>query len=191
VLLLLTTMIGLGLLIGFSARGTLKGLKELHLRVIWILFVSLLIALLPLFSDAINRHRRPLQLLAFAGVLVFLLANIISARGEVRGALLVVTVGWALNFVVIAANGGMPLSRWAYAASAQSGDITAGKGGFYRIVLGGPHTKLYRLGDVIPVKPYRVVVSLGDLLMIFGIALVIAAAMRMVRRGAPVEQPAQ
>jgi hypothetical protein len=191
VLLLLSTMIALGLLLGFSARGTLKGLKELQLRVVWVLFVSLVIALIPLFGDAINRHRRPLQLVAFAGVLVFLVVNIATAGGEVRGALLVVTLGWALNFAVIAANGGMPLSRWAYTASNQSGAITVGKGGFYRIVLGGPHTKLYRLGDVIPVKPYRVVVSIGDLLMIFGIALVIAAAMRTVRRGAPVEQPAQ
>ena len=191
-LLLLTTMIGLGLLIGFAARGSINGLKELHLRAVWILFLALVIGLLPLFSDSINRHRYPLQLVTFAGVLVFLIVNILMARGEVRAAFAVVTVGWALNFVVIAANHGMPLSRWAYATSGQAGAITVGKGGFYRIVLGGPHTTLYRLGDVIPVKPYHVVLSLGDIFMILGLALVIAAGMRLGRRARrPVELPAQ
>jgi uncharacterized protein DUF5317 len=190
-LLLITTMIGLGLIIGFLVGGSLKGLKGLHLRVVWVLFVALLIAVLPLFSDTINEHRRLLQLIAFAGVLIFLVVNILTMRGGVRAALIVVGVGWALNFVVIAANGGMPLSRWAFAASGQTDQITIGKGGFYRIVLGGPHTKLYRLGDVIPLKPYREVLSIGDILMILGLALVIAAAMRTVRRGRLAEQPAQ
>ena len=191
VLLLLATMIGLGFVIGFAGRGSVKGLKDIHLRVVWVLFVALLVALLPLFSDSINAHRRPLQLVAFAGVLVFLVVNIVTNHGEIRAALLIVTLGWALNFTVIAANGGMPLSRWAYATSGQAGTITVGKGGFYRIVLGGPGTKLFRLGDVIPVKPYHVVVSIGDILMVLGIALVIGAAMRTVRRTATVQQPAQ
>ena len=120
VLLLLSTMIGLGLIAGYLARGTLKGLKELHFRVVWVLFLSLVIAILPLLSDGINRHRRALQLVAFAGVLVFLVVNTVTSRGEVRVGMLVIGLGWALNFVVIAANGGMPLSRWAYFASGQT-----------------------------------------------------------------------
>ena len=190
-LLLLATMIGLGFVIGFAGRGSIKGLKDIQLRVVWVLFLSLIVGLLPLLSDSINAHRRPLQLVAFAGVLVFLIVNIVTSHGEIRAALLVVGVGWALNFTVIAANGGMPLSRWAYQTSGQTGAITVGKGGFYRIVLGGRGTTLFRLGDVIPVKPYHVVVSIGDILMILGIALVIGAAMRTVRRTATVEQPAQ
>jgi len=190
-LLLLSSTIALGLILGFLARGSIKGLKELHFRVVWVLFLSLLIAILPLLSDTINRHRRALQLVAFAGVLIFLLVNILTFRGEVRAAMLVIGLGWALNFVVIAANGGMPLSRWAYLASGQTAKITIGKGGFYRIVQGGPHTKLYRLGDVIPAPFYKEVLSMGDILMMLGIALVIAAGMRLVRRGAPVQQPAQ
>lgn len=190
-LLLITTMIGLGLISGALAHGSLKGLKEIHLHVIWVLFASLVIALLPLFSDRINEHRRVIQIVAFAGVLVFLVVNIVKSRGEVRAGFLVVGLGWALNFIVIAANGGMPLSRWAYANSGQTDRITIGKGGFYRIVQGGPHTKLFRLGDVIPLKGYRIVLSIGDILMILGIAFVIAAAMRTVRRGTPAEQPAQ
>jgi hypothetical protein len=184
-------MIGLGLIAGFLAGGTLRGLKDIHFRIVWMLFLSLLVGLLPVLSDSLNIHRHLLQLTSFAGVLSFLVVNILTFRGEVRLGMGVVAAGWALNFIVIAANRGMPLSRWAYAASGQTGRITEGSGGFYRIVLAGPHTKLLRLGDVIPVKPYRLVVSIGDIFLILGIALVIAAAMRTARRGSPVEQPAQ
>jgi hypothetical protein len=191
VLLLIATMIGLGLLTGALAHGSIRGLKEIQFRVTWVLFVSLLVAILPLLSNTINEHRRVIQLIAFAGVLVFLAANILVMRDEVRAGLVVVGVGWALNFIVIAANGGMPLSRWAYAHSGQTDLITQGKGGFYRIVVAGSHTTLRSLGDVIPLRPYSIVLSIGDILMILGVALVIAAAMRTVRRGNRAEQPAR
>ena len=191
-LLLLTSMIALGLIAGYLARGTLAGLKEIHFKLVWLLFLSLVVAIIPLFSDAINRHRRPLLLVAMAGVLVFLVVNILTNHnGEIRTGLVIITVGWALNFTVIALNRGMPLSRWAYARSGQSEAITAGKGGFYRAVVAGPGTRLRHLGDVIPVKAFHQVVSIGDILLMLGIAFVIAAAMRTVRRGAPVRQPAQ
>jgi hypothetical protein len=83
------------------------------------------------------------------------------------------------------------LSRWAYAASGQTARITEGSRGFYRIVLAGPKTTLLRLGDVIPIKLFRQVVSIGDIVLFLGIAFVIAAAMRTARRSNPVEQPAQ
>ena len=184
-------MIGLGLIGGALAHGSLKGLKDVQFRMIWVLFLSLVIAFLPLLNHSINEHRRVFQLVAFTGVFVFLLVNILTSRGELRAGLLVITTGWALNFIVIAANGGMPLSRWAYARSGQTERITQGSGGFYRIVLAGPNTKLLRLGDVIPVRPFRQVVSIGDILLILGVALVIAAGMRTIRRGPRVEQPAQ
>jgi hypothetical protein len=192
VLLLLASMIGLGLVAGFLARGTLEGLKEIHFKLVWLLFLSLVVAIIPLFSDTINKYRRPLLLIAMTGVLVFLIVNILtSEHREIRAGLLIIAVGWALNFTVIALNRGMPLSRWAYARSGQAEVITAGKGGFYRAVVAGPHTKLRFLGDVIPVRLFHQVVSIGDICLVLGIAFVIAAAMRTVKRGAPVEQPAQ
>ena len=190
-LLLLATMIGVGLVAGFLARGTLTGLKEIHFKLVWLLFASLAIAILPLLSDAINKHRRVLLLIALAGVLLFLLVNILTTRGEVRGGMLVIALGWALNFTVIAFNAGMPLSRWAYRHSGQTATITQGSGGFYRAVVAGPHSKLRPLGDVIPIHLYREVISAGDIFLMLGIAFVIVAAMRTVRRGSPAEQPAQ
>jgi len=191
VLLLLATMIGLGLVAGVLLGGSLAGLKELHFKLVWVLFASLLIALIPVFVDSVHAHRRLFILATFAGILVFLVVNILSMRGEVRAGMVVIAIGWALNFIVIASNGGMPLSRWAYQRSGQTETVTQGTGGFYRVVLAGPHTKLRALGDVIPIRPYRQVVSIGDIVLVLGVAFVIAAAMRSVRRGASAEQPAQ
>ncbi|MGZ4128597.1 MAG: DUF5317 family protein [Actinomycetota bacterium] len=188
-LLLLATMIGLGLIGGFLARGTIDGLKQLDLRLSLVLFLSLLVALLPLFSDSLNEHRRVFQLASFAGILLFLVVNIWTSRGEVRAGMVVIAIGWALNFIVIAANGGMPLSRWAYEHSGQTAPITYGSGGFYRIVRAHPGTHLRFLGDVIPVRGYNEVVSIGDIFLIVGIALVIAAAMRTVRRTPAAAEP--
>src|SRR5205823_2811468 len=143
-----------------------------------------------LLSDSINAHRRALQLAAFAGVLVFLVVNLLTQRGAVLAGMYILTPGWALNFTVVALNGGMPVSLWAYAKSGQTEHITQGSGGFYRIVIAGRHTKLRSLGDVIPFRLYREVVSIGDIVLMLGIAFVIAAAMRTIRRGAPAEQPA-
>jgi hypothetical protein len=184
-------MIGLGLLAGVLAGGSLKGLKDIHFRLTWVLFVSVTVALLPVFVESIGTQRRLIELVGFLGVLIFLVVNIVTTRGETRAALLVIGIGWALNAIVIVANGGMPVSRWAYAASGQSEHIRQGFGSFYRVVIAGPKTKLLRLGDVIPIRVFREVVSIGDLFLMVGIALVIVAAMRSGARGRHAEQLAQ
>jgi len=183
VLLLLTSMIALGLIGGYLAGGSLAGLKDIELRGIAILFGALAVAFLPLIFDSLLPHRRVFQLITFAGVLLFLAVNLWTSRGEIRFGMLVITSGWALNFIVIATNGGMPLSRWAYRSSGQTTRITLGSGGFYRIVRLGPTTHLARLGDVIPIRAFQVVVSIGDIFLLLGASIVIAAAMRAKRRG--------
>jgi Family of unknown function (DUF5317) len=186
-LLVLASMIGVGLIAGWVTAGSIQGLKQIKLRVAWILFISVIVAVLPLFSEAIADHRRLIEIVSFGGVLLFLVVNILTSRGEVRAALLVIAAGWTLNAIVIAANGGMPLSRSAYASSGQTATITQGKGGFYRSVVAGPHTTFRFLGDVIPVKIYHQVISLGDIFLMLGIVFVIVAAMRTVRRGSHAE----
>jgi hypothetical protein len=182
-------MIGLGLVVGFATRGSLKGLTTLHFRWTPVLFVSLVIAMLPLFVDSLESNRRVFQLTAFAGVLLFLIVNIAETRGGVRAGFLVVGLGWALNFVVIAANKGMPLSLWAYAQSGQSQAVTEGSGGFYRIVIAHPGTLFRPLGDVIPVRVFHQVLSIGDVLLILGASIVIATGMHM-RAPAEAKEPA-
>jgi hypothetical protein len=134
---------------------------------------------LPLFMDSLESSRRAFQLTAFAGVLLFLIVNIAGTRGGVRAGFLIVGLGWALNFIVIAANKGMPLSLWAYAKSGQTEAVTQGSGGFYRIVVAHPGTLFRPLGDVIPVRAIHQVLSIGDCLLLLGASVVIAFGMHL------------
>ena len=178
-ILLLT--LGVAVAAGWVAGGRLRRLSDLHFKGVPILLGSLVVALLPLFVEIGDRGARVLSGVANLVVIGFLAVNVRTHRGAVRAGIAVMMLGWMLNAIVITANGGMPLSPWAYEQSGQSvttDPITAGQDGFYKIVLAGKGTWLRELGDVIPIRAIVQVVSIGDLLIVAGIDGVIIAAMR-------------
>lgn len=174
---LLAAALGMGVVAGLIARGRFRNLREIRLWWTPVLFVALIIGLIPLFVGVPKGPRIALQIVSMLGVLAFLAINTARARGGVRIGFWTIAMGWALNFIVIAANGGMPLSRWAY-SKIESGPITPGRGGFFKIVIAGPHSVLRPLGDVIPLRAVDQVLSIGDVVLIIGIVVVIAAGMR-------------
>lgn len=92
-------------------------------------------------------------------------------RRSVPGAL--IAVGTAANVVVMAVNGGMPVSADALRrAGFEVVDVSDGY--LFEHVAYGPETRLGWLADVIPV-PVLNVVSVGDLALAAGIALWVAA----------------
>jgi len=184
---LLGTAIGVGLIAGLLGHGHTGALKDLRFHWPLVLFASLIVGVLPYYVSMSAAPRKILQFAAYSGVLIFLLANIAWSRGGVRTGFLVLGLGWALNFAVIAANGGMPLSMWAWSHSGQAGAPTPGKGGFFKIVIAHPGTWFKPLGDVIPIRAIGQVLSMGDVILIVGIAFVIAAGMRpsLRRRATP------
>ena len=91
----------------------------------------------------------------------------------------VVAVGLALNALVIVANGAMPVRPEALAKA----DVDADLGGTRR--LQEPGDVLTFLGDVLPVRPLRVVLSFGDLIVAVGTADVVANLMRRRRARLP------
>jgi hypothetical protein len=185
-------MIGAGLAAGFVFGGRVKGLTNIKFKFTPVLFISLVVAILPFWFHGLEPSRRIFSLVAYAGVLLFLVINIAAERGAVRAGLLVITLGWALNFIVIAANRGMPMSLWAYAKSGQTAAVTEGSGGFYRIVIAHPGSILRPLGDVIPVRAFHEVLSIGDCVLMLGVAVVIASGMHTAaRHRTHAEQPAQ
>ncbi len=104
-----------------------------------------------------------LLIVSYACLLVFAVANL---RHPGMG---VVLIGIALNFVVIAANHGMPVRESAVA-------IADGSKGQVPAIIDdvkhrpeGPTTRLRVLGDTIPIEGFREVVSFGDLIMAVGI----------------------
>ncbi len=116
---------------------------------------------------------------AYALAAAFLVLNIVRSAGIMRVGFAVLALGWLLNAAVMIPNGGMPLSRAAYAASGQSAVPTPGRGGFFKIVIADEHTVLRGLGDVITLPPYHRVVSAGDLVLMGGLILLIVGGMRV------------
>lgn len=163
---------------GYAAGGRLRRLADLQLRGVPVLLASLVVALLPLLVEVSDSSARWLTAIANLVVIAFLAVNVRANAGLVRVGLAVVAAGWLLNAIVIAANGGMPLSVWAYEQSGQTDPITAGEDGFYKIVVAGEDSRLRFLGDAIPVRALGQVVSVGDILLSVGIGVAVVGGMR-------------
>ncbi|MPZ89065.1 MAG: hypothetical protein GEU81_13550 [Nitriliruptorales bacterium] len=83
--------------------------------------------------------------------------------------------GFAMNALVIILNGAMPVSRVALRAvpGGGPGAVTPGK---HRVL--EPGDALPFLADVIPLPPLRTVVSVGDVALAVGVAILIVTLMR-------------
>jgi hypothetical protein len=113
----------------------------------------------------------------------------------------VVLVGLGLNLAVVAANGAMPVR----AAALVHADVVDDRAGAVSHDLGArrrlekPADRLTGLGDIVPVRALRQVVSFGDLVVLAGVADVVAhlthkrrsrqqTTARGAERGAPVRR---
>lgn len=92
----------------------------------------------------------------------------------------VLGAGCALNCVVIALNGGMPVSRWALGESGLGRQLDVRRGHLDKHVVMDASTRLRGLGDAIPIPGLRTVVSVGDVLMLAGIAAAVFTAVAAV-----------
>lgn len=179
----------IGLLLGLLLGGRPSGLADLRLR--WaMLAVAGFAAQVVLFSapvsERIGAAGPPIYVASTAMVLVAVMRNI-----RITGMALV-ALGAACNLAAIIANGGYMPASPAAAAAVGRGDIV---GYSNSAVVASPALEF--LTDVIALPawlPFSNIISIGDLLIGAGIAVVIAAAMRSGRRkrvepGEPVEAP--
>jgi hypothetical protein len=174
---ILLLAVGVGLLLG----GHLRNLGSLSIR-----WAPLAIAGLVL--QVINPPGSwPLVMLDLSFVLLAVFAIV---NRDVPGFRLIL-VGVALNFLVIAANGGMPVSGHALSASGQAdtrSDLTNDADRYVKHHLAGDDDTLVFLGDVIPVPPpVSQAISVGDVFTYGGVAVVIVSAMRRRRDVAPAD----
>jgi hypothetical protein len=117
-----------------------------------------------------------LLLVSYAAIAAFAAANV-----RVPWMALVVA-GLALNIVTIAVNEGMPVRRQAVvdAGIADRAEVSRlDVRGKHHLERPGDH--LMVISDVIPVRPLRQVLSVGDVLMMFGVAGVVAVLLRRPR----------
>lgn len=168
--------------VGFLMGGRLSGLSTLKIRWTGLAIVGLALQFVTGPGDTV-----PLVSLYVSFVLlsVFALKNI-----RIVGFPLIV-LGVAMNFLVIGANQGMPVSRAALEGS--------GQGEFLDDLIRNPYPKHHLagdtdvvvfLGDVIGVPaPVRQAISIGDIFTYAGVGVVIVSAMRrpVVRREESIE----
>src|SRR6266511_474491 len=189
-MLLIAAVLMIGVVLGYVAGGRLRHVEELRLRWWWLAPIGLLMQLapLPLHGHA-NQQVSVAMLIASYPVLLAFAARNIHLPG-----LPLIFVGLTLNLLVIAVNGGMPVTRHALVASGQGNllqDLVRNGGAKHH--LAGSGDVLLPLADVIPIgKPIRQVVSAGDLVTYAGMVWLIVGVMRRrARATAPAPRPAR
>jgi hypothetical protein len=177
---LIATSLALAVVIGYLLGGRLSSVASLRVRWQPLAVVGLALQVIPVPGRAL-----PLALLyvSFALLIAFALANVAAG---VAGSWLIL-IGIALNFVVIGLNQGMPVTRDALVASGQGETLAVllDDGGA-KHHLAGPDDRLLFLGDVLPIRPIRMVASPGDLIAYGGVVWLVVAA--MLGRFAPFRQ---
>ncbi|HET6874607.1 MAG TPA: DUF5317 family protein, partial [Acidimicrobiales bacterium] len=143
----------LGCLVGFATRDRTVPVAHWRLRA-WPVLIAA-ITLQSVLWMAPTWARGPLAALNCAAVAGWALANI-RRRSGLRGPALVAG-GCALNSVVVAANGGMPVSRWALGHAGLPATMAVAKGHLDKHVAMTSGSHLRVLGDVIPLSAGRMV----------------------------------
>lgn len=154
-----------GLAVGVVLGGRLANLPAERLRWPSLSFVAVVLYWAPSLLGASSSNAVVLVLFSYATLLAFALANL-----RLTG-MAVVSLGLALNALVISANGGMPVDPEAVvAAGLARPDELVG------IALGParqwqePGDRLAVLGDIVAVAVLDEVVSFGDLVLASGLA---------------------
>ena len=171
-LVLLTIPLAIG--VGYLLGGRLSNLPGVELRWPWLAVSGVVLQLAPV-TGAIGAG---LLIASFALLCAFAAMNL-----QLPGFPLLL-VGLVLNFMVIGANQGMPVTRHALIASHQQAtlyELTHSGGAKHH--LAASSDVLLPLADAIPIDgPIHQAVSIGDIATHLGIAWFVVGAMRRRRR---------
>lgn len=157
--------IALVLLMAVGANGRLRNAFNLQLKYALVLLV--LYSAQAVLRLSVGHRDGGEQTLLFWCLVMAIVVAVTHANRDVVGMPLVI-LGLMLNLLVVAANGGMPVvSRFI------GSDRPVG--GFYLEASHGTH--LVWLADILPDPTGRGLLSLGDLLLMLGMACVVACSM--------------
>lgn len=167
-----------GLVAGLARGGKLSNIANAEFRSAWLVFVGLGIQLVAelaaaFWSPSLRSGGKGLAILLVS--YAFIIAFMVQNRG-LPGALLV-GAGLAANLIVIAVNGGMPVSVRA-ANIAGIPDIESYLGIAIKHRPMTASTPLAFLGDWIPLPYLRKVISIGDILLAMGVFVLIDRLVR-------------
>jgi len=159
----------LAMLLGLVFGGTFESLIATKVRWLWLVYVGFVVQLTTLlWSPSWLDGSAELAVLALTTVPIALfMALNYRLPGMVLAAL-----GLALNLLVISANGAMPV-----ATGAATGVNPQVQDSDFKHEWLDESTNLPWLADVIPLRPLRSVLSLGDVLLAAGIGYFVFAQM--------------
>ncbi len=157
-----------GVVFGLLAGGRPSNVSRRSLELVWLLALSVGVQVAAETLDVSDRVGLAMVLVSYVGLAAFAIANTRLVGMPV------VLVGLLCNLVVISLNGGMPVEADAILAAraATADELDTIDFGAKRH-LATDDDVLTELGDVIPVRLTREVLSFGDLILAFGIADVI------------------
>jgi hypothetical protein len=172
---LFTIAVAAGLAAGYARGGRLGRLGQLRLRAPAL--AGLALAMQAGAGLVSPSGRFAVVAVSYALVGTWLVLNLGRRCGALRLGVGLLAVGWVLNGVAIAPHRGMPVSHAAMerAGFSPAEDVTDGH--LFKHVPDGRTTAVDWLGDVIPVRSLGAVVSVGDLALLAGVAVCVAAAM--------------
>lgn len=170
-MMLVLIVIGLALGVGFVAGGSLRPFERLNVHWWGVALAGLVLQSVSLAGDIGRAAALAILvgsyglLLAFAGVNRRLPASWL------------VMAGLIMNILVIGVNGRMPVSASALDTAGANAEGLLGAGTAKHHLM-GPDDSLTALGDVIGIPPpVGAVISIGDVLLYTGVAILIVAIM--------------
>jgi hypothetical protein len=152
-------------LIGLARGGSLSSLAATKVRWLWLVYAGVLMQVIG--AIALSGDTGLVVVLASNAVIALWLLLNVRLPGIALAA-----IGLALNVLVIAANGAMPVSAEVIEAAGESEAEEIGGLKHERLT---EDTRFGFLGDVIAVPWLREVLSLGDVLLALGIAYFVYA----------------
>ncbi len=174
----------LGAIAGYARGGGIRAIGAVRLRAAWLVFLAFLLQFL-IFPSLLLDSPPLLPFQAQAHIITYGLAVVFV--GCNWRLLRPIVPGMAANILVIAANGGyMPASVEALRRSSRSDAAEAlavsAEGTLSNVVAMSEATRLNVLGDwlwVPPTVPFSTAFSIGDVLIVVGIAWIVQTAMRL------------
>ena len=170
---LLGVVLVVAVLIGLARGGRLSNLAQVDLPGWPVLFVAVAMQISAEFIPDDRSWSQNTAIGLILGSYALLLGVLVVNR--TRPGLWLAGLGILLNFVVIAVNGGMPVS--AEAASLAGGGEAELAFDAKHVLLDGD-SDLAFLADVIPVEQLRRVLSIGDVFLAVGLARFVESALR-------------
>lgn len=167
------TVLFLAIAVALLRGGRLTNLADVRLRGWWLLFLGFGMQAIPnFFPQAPWAHQIgvALILLSYLPLITLVWLNRREPGMWLAG------VGIMMNFSVIAANGGMPVLPQAAQLAGGSADVSFEA--HVKHVLLDERTRMAFLGDIIPIRVLRQVISLGDVFLAVGLAQFLEAELR-------------